>query len=83
MQRWEYRTTQLEAVPVSLTKSKGWRLKKIDEQEQPDWKKTEVHTSVTEFCNLMGQQGWELVSVSVPERFANPVILYFKRPLER
>lgn len=63
MQRWEYRTSHLEAVPVSLTKSKGWRLKQIDEQEQPDWKKTEVHTSVTEFCNQMSQQGWELVSV--------------------
>lgn len=82
MQRWEYRTAQLDAVPVGLTKVKGWKLKEVDEQEQHEWKKTEVYASVAEFCNQMGQQGWELVCAAYPERFVSIVILYFKRLLQ-
>jgi len=77
MQRWEYHTVQL--VVMGLTYSKGWKLKEINEQEQSDWKKTEAYSSVTDFCNQMGQQGWELMSAAYPNRAITPVILYFKR----
>lgn len=80
MQRWEYRTAQL--VVMGLTYSKGWKLKEINEQKQPDWKKAEAYSSVTDFCNQMGQQGWELTSAAYPNRAITPVILYFKRLLQ-
>jgi hypothetical protein len=34
MQRWEYRTAQL--VGVGWADSRGWRLREINEQEQPE-----------------------------------------------
>jgi len=82
MQRWEYRTAQLITVPVSLTKSKGWKLKEINGQEQPDWKKAEIYSSVTDFCNQMSQQGWELASAAYPGYPLGEVVLYFKRLLQ-
>ena len=79
MQRWDYRTAQL--VGVGWAKSSGWRLREIDEQEQPDWKKTEVYSSVTDYCNQMAQQGWELISAAYPGETVTYVILHFKRLL--
>jgi hypothetical protein len=76
MQRWEYRSAVLVGVPKNLTKNKGWRVREIDEQELPDWKKSELHSSVLAFCNQMGQQGWELISLND----ARDIALYFKRP---
>ena len=64
MQRLEYHTAEL--IGVGLTCSKGWRLREINEQVQPDWKKSKVYASVTDFCNEIAEQGWELVSASYP-----------------
>jgi hypothetical protein len=43
MRHWEYRTVALHPASVSLTRVNGWRLKEINEQEQPDWKKSEIY----------------------------------------
>jgi hypothetical protein len=79
MKQWEYRSALLHAIPGSLTKNKGWKLRQIDEQELPNWKKTEIYTSVAAFCNQMGRQGWELISVN-NHSTSMLAALYFKRP---
>lgn len=53
VQRWEYYCVHLAA--VGLVRDKGWRLWRINEQERRDWKKSEIYTSVNEFCNQIGQ----------------------------
>ena len=58
---------------------KGWRFKEINEQEQPDWKQTEIYPSIADLCNQMDRQDSELTSVGYPFQTASPVILYFKR----
>lgn len=76
MQQWEYQTTTLFPV-LGFTKIKGWKLRAINEDDLPNWKETERYSTVTIFCNKMGQQGWELVSVfNVPNA---GLVLYFKR----
>lgn len=80
MQRWEYHIAQL--IEVGLGHSRGWKLKEINGQEQPDWKKTEIYSSVTDFCNQMSQQGWELASADYPGYPLGEVALYFKRLLQ-
>lgn len=77
MQQWEYHNVYLSK--VIWGNSKGWRLWKIEEQEQPNWKKGKVYLSVTEFCNEMGQQGWELLSAAYPGKAVIYAILHFKR----
>jgi len=77
MQRLEYHTAQL--VGVGLTRSKGWKLREINEQVQPDWKKSKIYASVTDFCNETAEQDWELVSASYPGEAVTYVILHFKR----
>jgi hypothetical protein len=39
MQQWEYRSAVLVGIPGSLTKNKGYKLREINEQELPNWKK--------------------------------------------
>jgi hypothetical protein len=46
MQRWEYRFVILVGIPKNLTENKGWKVKEIDEQKLPDWKQSELHSSV-------------------------------------
>jgi hypothetical protein len=82
MQLWEYRTALLNAVAVTLIKTSGWRLKEVNEQEQSNWKKTEIYPRLVDFCNQMGREGWELTSASYPDHTVEKVILYFKRPLQ-
>ncbi|MDQ2886970.1 MAG: hypothetical protein M3Y39_12915 [Chloroflexota bacterium] len=82
MDQWEYRTLLVHKVPISFTKTKGWRLKEINEKEQPDWKKTEIYPSIAELCNQMDEQGWELTSVGYQLQTESPIILYFKRSLQ-
>lgn len=48
MRHWEYRTLSVHQVSVSFTKTKGWRLKEINEQEQPDWKKARYGVDITD-----------------------------------
>jgi hypothetical protein len=79
MRHWEYRTLSVHQVSVSFTKTKGWRLKEINEQEQPDWKKTEVYPSIADLCNQMDEQGWELTGVGYQYQTESPTILYFRR----
>lgn len=80
MQQWEYRTATL--VPFGWGQATNWKLRQLDEQELRDWNFTEGYSSLLVFCNQMGFQGWELVSVtnsnssSSGERF-----FYFKRPI--
>ena len=78
MQRWEYQTAFL-VTSMAISKSHVWRLYKVNEQEQPGWRKTEPYVSVVDFCNQMGQQGWELAGVMNPGSSSFEVVLYFKR----
>ena len=69
----------LHPASVGLTRVNGWRLKEINEQEQPDWKKSEIYPSTVDFCNQMSREGWELISVVHPRYAELEVIFYFKR----
>ncbi|MDQ2886969.1 MAG: hypothetical protein M3Y39_12910 [Chloroflexota bacterium] len=79
MRHWEYRTVGMHLASVSSTRVNGWRLKEINEQEQPDWKKTESYPSIVDFCNHMSREGWELISAGHPRYADLQVVLYFKR----
>ena len=48
MRQWVYRTLLLRPASLNLARVKGWRLKEINEQEQPDWKQTELYTSIAD-----------------------------------
>lgn len=78
MQQWEYCTALLSAV-VHFGNYQGWRLKEINERRQPDGQEAKEYTSVADFCNQMGQQGWELISANGSLR-STSIELYFKRP---
>jgi len=80
VQRWEYCSIHLAG--VGLLRDKGWQLWQINEQEQQNWKKSEIYASVNEFCNQMGQQGWELVCIAYPGELVTFAILHFKRSLQ-
>jgi hypothetical protein len=81
MQQWEYRFALLIAVPGSLARGKGWKLSVLDEQKLPNWKKTDVYPTALAFCNLMGQQGWELVNIH-GLYMSTEIEVYFRRPCE-
>jgi hypothetical protein len=83
MQYWEYRTVYLQSRTASWPTNKGWRVAAINEQEQPNWRKSETYPSLAEFCNQMGQQHWEMISVAYPGRSPFEIVLYLKRPLQR
>ena len=82
IQYWEYRTVFLLTFATNWFKKKEWRIKEINEQEQPDWKKSETYASVAGFCNQMSRQNWDLISVTYPDRSYFEIILYFKRPIQ-
>jgi hypothetical protein len=80
MPQWEYHSDLL--VPVyPMMEFGGWKLKSVDEQEKTNWKKTEIYNSIAEFCNQIGKQGWELVSVVRVSHSGKDTMLYFKRPV--
>jgi len=81
MSRWEYQTALLQPASGWST-HKGWRLREINRQEQPGWKQAEIYVSVAAFCNQMGQQDWELVSVTYPGDSVFEIELYFKHLLQ-
>lgn len=79
MRQWEYRTFLLHSVNSDLLWYGGWRLRQINEQEIPNWKKTEVFSSVAAYCNYMDEQGWELINADYHDARPNALLL-FKRP---
>src|SRR5262249_17242402 len=79
MQRWEYRFIGLAAIPRNLFVNKGWSVSEIDEQALPNSNNAEVYPSVLAFCNHMGLQGWELLSLNETKSMAAHIRLYFKR----
>ena len=72
MQTWEYLfvTAQLHAG--------SWRPRYVNQQEVREWKRG---SSVSEFSNELGGDGWELVNlvISVTVNYEN-YRLVFKRP---
>lgn len=82
MQKWEYRTATLLAIPSISGIVKGWRLRAINDQELPNWKKAEMYSTIAVFCNQMGQEGWELINTVSTGLSQFSLLLFFKRPCE-
>lgn len=76
MRHWEYLTITLSRTLFS----KGWE---IDEADQPykqeSWYKKKGYASISGFCNLLDEMGWELVTASYHNRF--DIILLFRHPI--
>ena len=80
MRRWEYHSTLLFTDGGSNPVWHGrWWLRLMNEQEIPNWKKTEPFASVATYCNFMDEQGWELIDVSYRDS-SSCVSLLFRRP---
>jgi hypothetical protein len=80
MPHWEYRTVLLYAF-LHPHNHKSWRVKAINEQKIPNWEETKEYSSVADFCNQMGKQGWELITVHSENHpdLKMLIELYFKR----
>jgi hypothetical protein len=79
MQQWEYRSALMQGATSDWNRVRTWRLRRIDDQELPDWRKAEIYSSIIAFCNEMGEEGWELISMDGGSKNTS-VELYFKRP---
>lgn len=81
MQKWEYHTVLLMLSMGISGRVKCWRLKAINEKNVPHWRKAEECSSLSVFCNQMGQEGWELASTE-RDKYNTDCLLFFKRQLE-
>lgn len=81
MQKWEYQTVSLMSEVSIGGRVKRWKLKTINEEDIPGWRKAEGYSSLMVFCNQMGQERWELVSTG-PYIYNLGLLLFFKRPHE-
>jgi hypothetical protein len=77
MQKWEYTFVDCE------DKNNAWRPRYVNHQELEDW---ENGSTMIEFSNQLGEQGWELASSNLAMGFMwaefKPlsIRMIFKRP---
>ena len=66
MKKWEFKTV------VAWTDNKYLDLSKSQEHSE----------STLPFINDLGSNGWELVSVTIAEKFISKTLYHFKRPIQ-
>jgi hypothetical protein len=54
----------------------------IDTAKFPAWQSREQTLAIQEHLNIMGAQGWQLVS-TVKEEYSNGIVFFFARPVAR
>ena len=61
MQKWEYLFLAVDREKGILSAAGRWKVRFINAKEIPDW---EGGPDLAEYCNHLGDQGWELVTLS-------------------
>jgi hypothetical protein len=76
MRHWEYLTITLSRKLFQ----KGWEIDEADQEYKgANWYKKQGYSSMSSFCNLMDEMGWELVTASYHNRY--DITLIFRRPI--
>ena len=76
MRHWEYLTITLSRKLFR----KGWEIDEADREfEQMGWYKKQGYPSISSFCNLMDEMGWELVTASYHNAY--DITLLFKHSI--
>jgi len=73
MQKWEYLVVQTE-FPGGMSLSTAKLARFANGRELRDWKKTPLHTFITQ----LGEDGWEMTGIEIVT--SNTDYLFFKRP---
>ncbi|HEU5198882.1 MAG TPA: hypothetical protein VFU32_04555 [Ktedonobacterales bacterium] len=76
MRHWEYLTVTLSRKLFN----KGWEIDEADQEyKEASWYKKQGYTSISNFCNLMDEMGWELVTAS--QHAPSYITLIFRRSI--
>jgi hypothetical protein len=78
MTHWEYITVTLYKSMFGM--GKRWEVDEVDGDIPQDWRNKHGgdYTSLGNFCNLMDEAGWELVTAS--QIRGDIITLFFRRP---
>lgn len=77
MRHWEYLTITLSRKLFR----KNWKVEEVDrEYKQAGWYKKQGYPSIGNFCNLMDEMGWELVTASPLSPYG--IILIFRHSID-
>jgi hypothetical protein len=76
MRHWEYLTITL----VHTFLGKSWEIYEADQEyKEANWYKEQGYPSISSFCNLMDEMGWELVTASY--NTGNYLTLFFRHSI--
>jgi hypothetical protein len=76
MRHWEYVTVALSSKRLK----QGWEIAEADQEYKgTNWYKQQTYPSISSFCTLMNEIGWQLITANYPG--GSYVTLIFRRSI--